>query len=53
MCSIAIDMERKMNPIEEEPIELGFEDLSDAIPNYHPQRLMKDEHIDGRVWKAS
>ena len=47
MCSIAIDVERRASSIEEEPIELGFEDLSDVIPNYHPQRLMKDEHIDG------
>lgn len=47
VCSIAIDVERRASSIEEEPIELGFEDLSDVIPNYHPQRLMKDEHIDG------
>ncbi|KAK8802265.1 hypothetical protein WA588_005237, partial [Blastocystis sp. NMH] len=51
VCSIAIDVERRASSIEEEPIELGFEDLSDVIPNYHPQRLMKDEHIDGEIYR--
>ena len=29
-------------------VELAFEDLSKSIPNFHPERLMKDEGIDGR-----
>ena len=29
-------------------VELAYEDLSESIPNFHPERLMKDEGIDGR-----
>lgn len=29
-------------------VEYAFEDLSKSIPNFHPERLMKDEGIDGR-----
>ena len=29
-------------------VELAFEDLSKSIPNFHPERLMKDEGIDSR-----
>lgn len=28
--------------------ELANEDLSESIPDFHPERLMKDEGIDGR-----